>query len=295
VATLQEISDELAAVVERVAQSVVRVDARRGRAGTGIVFSPDSVLTADHVVEDEENIEVNVNGTGHKASIAGRDPSTDIAVLKVEGLKAPVAARGNISDLRIGNLVLAIGRPGELHATLGVISSLSAGLRSWRGSELSNLIQTNAELLPGFSGGPLVDIEGRVVGVNSWHLGRGISRSIPIDTAARVAEKLKAHGRIRRAYLGVGAQPVPLSQPWRDRLQQESGLMVVTVEPDAAAGKAGLLQGDTIVAMDATPLRHLQSLYSALRGLEVGSEHTLKVIRAGESRDLKITLGERTN
>jgi S1-C subfamily serine protease len=292
-ASLQDLSNELADLVERASKSVVRVDARRGRAGTGIVWDEGLVLTADHVVEHEEQIEVASNGKSTKVTIVGRDPATDLALLKAEGLSAPKASRGRIGDLKIGNLVIALGRPGELHATLGVISSLSASFRSWRGGEIERLVQTNAELLPGFSGGPLIDVQGRVVGINSWHLGRGISRAIPMDTAERVTESLRTHGRIRRAYLGVGTQPVPLAEPIKSQVKQSSGLLVVTVEADGPAAKAGLLQGDTVVGLNGNPIKHLDDLFRALRGLEVGSAHTLRVIRAGQLQDLKVTVGER--
>jgi S1-C subfamily serine protease len=292
-ASLQDFSNELAALVEAASKSVVRVDARRGRAGTGIVWGQGLVLTADHVVEHEEQIEVASDGKSTKVVIVGRDPGTDLALLQADGLSVPAAPRAKIADLKIGNIVIALGRPGELHATLGVISSLSASFRSWRGGEIERLVQTNAELLPGFSGGPLIDVQGRVVGINSWHLGRGISRAIPVDTAERVAESLRTHGRIRRAYLGVGTQPVPLADPIKGQVNQQSGLLVVTVEADGPAGKAGLLQCDTLVGLNGNPIKHLDDLFRALRGLEVGSAHSLRVVRAGQVQDLKGTVGER--
>jgi len=292
-ASLRDLSNELAGVVERTGKSVVRVEARRGRAGTGIVWDTNLIVTADHVLESDENIEVVAAAGGHKATVVGRDPGTDLALLKVDNLSAPAAPRGRAGDLKIGHLVLAIGRPGELHATLGVVSSLSASWRSWRGGEIDRLIQTNAELYPGFSGGPLVDAEGRVVGVNSWHLGRGISRAIPVDAADEVVGSLRTHGRIRRAYLGVGTQPVRLPDPIKKQLNQETGVLVITVEPQGAADRAGLMQGDTLVGLNGTLIGSLDDLFRAIRKLDVGSTHSLKVVRAGEVRELKVTVGER--
>ena len=292
-ASLQDLSTELASVVDATSKSVVRVEARRGRGGTGIVWGDRLVVTADHVVENEENIKVILDGTDSKAVVVGRDPGTDLALLRADGLSAPAAPRGRAADLKLGHLVLAIGRPGGLQATLGVVSSLSASWRSWRGGEIEQLVQSNAELYPGFSGGPLVDTSGRVVGINSWHLGRGISRSIPVEVAERVVETLKTHGRIRRAYLGVGTQPVRLPDALKSRINQESGLLVVTVEPQSAADKAGLMQGDTLIGLDGSAIRGLDDLFSGLRGLEVGSSHSLKLVRAGDVRDLKVTVGER--
>jgi S1-C subfamily serine protease len=189
--------------------------------------------------------------------------------------------------------VIALGQPGDLQVTFGIVSGLSGSFRSWRGGQVEHLIQTTAELLPGFSGGPLVDVDGRVIGINSWNFGRGISRAVPVETAERVAESLKTHGRIRRAYLGLGAQPVRLSQALASQVGQESGLLIVTVEAGGPAQTAGLLQGDTIVTIDGDPVRQLDELFGKLAALEVGSAHRLGVVRAGERKDIAITVGER--
>ncbi len=291
--TLSDLSRDVADLVGRVGPSVVRVDARRGRPATGIIWADDLVLTADHVLEQEDAIEVTGSTTTVKASIAGRDPGTDLALLRTEGLNGVPAPRGRSTDIRAGHIVIAIGQPGELEVTVGIVSGLSGSFRSWRGGQVERLIQTTAELLPGFSGGPLVDADGRVIGINSWNFGRGVSRALPVETAERVAESLRTHGRIRRAYLGVGAQPVRLSEILAKQLGQESGLLVVTVEPGGPAQKAGLLQGDTIVTVDGDPVRHLDELFGKLGALEVGSAHRLGVVRAGERKDVAVTVGER--
>src|SRR2546428_3479903 len=196
-------------------------------------------------------------------------------------------------DIGLGRVVLAIGRPGEWQVTLGTVSGLSGSFRSCRGGQVDRLIQPTAGLLPGFSGGPLVDADGGVIGINSWNFGRGVSRAVPLETADRVAESLRTHGRIRRAYLGLGAQPVRLSERLAQQLGQDSGLLVVTVEAGGPAQTAGLLQGDTIVTLDGDPLRHLDELFGKLGTLEVGSAHRLGVVRAGERKDVAITVGER--
>ena len=291
--TLSELSRDIAELVERLGPSVVRVDARRGRPATGLVWADNLVLTAGHVIEHEETMQVTGSQATMKASIAGRDPGTDLALLRVEGLKGVPAPRGRSVDVRPGHLVIAIGQPGDLQVTFGIVSGMSGSFRSWRGGQVEGLIQTTAELLPGFSGGPLVDAGGRVIGINSWNLGRGVSRALPVETAERVVESLQVHGRVRRAYLGLGAQPVRLTEALASQLGQESGLLVVTVEPDGPAQKAGLLQGDTIVAIDGDPVRHLDELYGKLGTLEVGSTHRLGVVRAGERRDVSVAVGER--
>jgi len=291
--TLSDVSGDIADLVGRLGPSVVRVDARRGRPATGIIWADDLVLTADHVLEQEDAIEVTGSTTTVKASIAGRDPGTDLALLRTEGLSGVPAPRGRSTDIRAGHIVIAVGQPGEMQVTVGIVSGLSGSFRSWRGGQVERLIQSTAELLPGFSGGPLVDADGRVIGINSWNFGRSVSRAVPVETAERVAESLKTHGRIRRAYLGLGAQPVRLSEALASQVGQETGLLVVTVEPGGPAQKAGLLQGDTIVTVDGDPVRHLDELFGKLGALEVGSAHRLGVVRAGERKDVAITVGER--
>ena len=290
--SLKDLSKEIEALVEKASQSVVRVDARRGRAGTGIVWDSGLVLTANHVVEQEEDIEVVVDGKSAKASLVGRDPATDLALLKVDGLSAPAMPRAKVSDLKPGQIVLAIGRPGSLKATFGTISAVSSPWRGWRGSEVEHLIQTNAPLYPGFSGGPLVDADGRAVGMNSWVFGRGDGRAIAMDVAERVVESLRADGRIKRPYLGIGTQQVPLPDAVKARVKQDSGLLIVAVEPQSPADKAGLMQGDTLVALNGTVTSNLEDLYAGLRKIKVGATQTVKVVRAGEVKEIALTVGE---
>src|ERR1700737_153048 len=291
--TLSDLSREIAEVAGRVGSRFVRVHPRQGRPATGIIWADNLVLTADHVLEHEDTIQVTGAQTTVKAAVAGRDPGTDLALLRTEGLKGVPAPRGRSTDIRPGHLVIALGQPGDLQVTFGIVSGLSGSFRSWRGGQVEHLIQTTAELLPGFSGGPLVDAEGRVIGINSWNFGRGVSRAVPVETAERVVESLKTHGRIRRAYLGLGAQPVRLSQALAGQIGQDSGLLVVTVEGGGPAQNAGLLQGDTIVTIDGDPVRQLDELFGKLGALEVGSAHRLGVVRAGERKDIAITVGER--
>ena len=291
-ATLKDLSDDIAALVEKASKSVVRVDARRGRAGTGIIWDSGLVLTANHVVEQEQEIEVVVDDKSLKASLVGRDPGTDLALLKVDGLTAPAMPRGKVEDLKPGQIVLAIGRPGSLKATFGTISAVSSSWRGWRGSEIEHLIQTNAPLYPGFSGGPLVDVEGRAVGMNSWVFGRGDGRAIAMDVAERVVASLKSDGRIKRPYLGIGTQEVPLPEAVKAKAKQDTGLLIVAVEPESPAHKAGLMQGDTLVALNGTTTTSLEDLYAGLRKVKVGASQTVKVVRAGELKEIQITVGE---
>ncbi len=290
--SLKDLSDDIEELVEKASKSVVRVDARRGRAGTGIVWDSGLVLTANHVVEQEEDIEVVVDEKSSKATLAGRDPATDIALLKVEGLSAPALPRAKVSDLKPGQIVIAIGRPGNLKATFGTISAVSSPWRGWRGSEIEHLVQTNAPLYPGFSGGPLVNADGRAAGMNSWVVGRGDGRAIAMDVAERVVGSLRTDGRIKRPYLGIGTQQVPLPDPVKVRVNQESGLLIVAIEPHSPADRAGLMQGDTLLALDGTTTGSLEALYAGLRKVKVGATQTVRVVRAGELKDINLTVGE---
>ena len=291
-AILSNLSAEIAQIVAGLAPSLVRVDARGGRPATGIIWADNLVLTADHVIEADDNILVTGAPTTVKASVVGRDRGTDLALLRTVGLRGAPAPRGRSADVRTGHLVLALaGTIGEQQVTMGIVGGTSSEFRSWRGGQLNALIQTTAELLPGFSGGPLVDAQGRVIGINSWNFGRGVSRALPVEVAERVAESLRAHGRIRRAYLGVGVQPIRLTETLG--LGQESGLLVVTVETGGPADKAGLLQGDTLVTVDDDPLfGRLDALFAVLRALDADSTHTFGVVRAGEVKEVMVTLGE---
>jgi S1-C subfamily serine protease len=293
-ATLQEISDGLAATVEAAGAGVVEVRARRGRSATGIVWDKEHVLTSSHSIEDADEITVVFGDKEAKGAVVGRDPGTDLALLKVDGLGATPAARGSAADLKPGQLVLAIGRPGELQATFGAVVSTQSRRRGWRGSGIDRLVRTDAHLYQGFSGGPLVDATGKVVAINSWYYGRGETKSLPVETAASIAESLAKHGRIKQPYLGIGTQPVYLAEEVRETAGQASGLMVISVEAGSPAAQAGLLQGDTLVGIGGESVAGMTDLYRALRSLDVGSKQTLQVIRAGEVKSLEVTVGERT-
>jgi S1-C subfamily serine protease len=289
---LSDLSHEIAQMVAGLAPSLVRVDARGGRPATGIIWADGLVLTADHVIEADDNILVTGAPTTVKASVVGRDRGTDLALLRTVGLRGAPAPRGRSADVRTGHVVLALGGTiGEQQVTMGIVSGTSSEFRSWRGGQTNALIQTTAELWPGFSGGPLISTDGRVIGINSWNFGRGVSRALPVEIAERVADSLRTHGRIRRAYLGVGVQPIRLSEGLG--LGQDSGLLVVTIEPDGPAHKAALMQGDTLVTVDGDPLfGRLDALFAVLRALDADSTHTFGVVRAGEVKEIAVTLGE---
>jgi len=293
---LVTISEEMANVVERAAASLVRVEGRRRMPASGIVWSADGVIvTAHHVVTRDENVRVGLPG-GERvaAAVAGRDPSTDIAVLRVEasGLAAP--AWVDPEALRVGHLVLALGRPGaDAQATLGIISALGDAWRTGGGGQVERFMQTDVVMYPGFSGGPLVDAGGRFAGLNSSALARGLSLTLPAPTLRRVVSTLLEHGHMRQGYLGVGAQPARLPDALAEELGQETGLLLVSVEPDSPAGRAGLLMGDTILALDGEPVRGLEELLGLLSADRVGQTVPVRIWRGGTLHSVDVTIGER--
>lgn len=291
---LSDLSDEIAETVSAAGDSVVRVEARGRLPATGFVWSAEGVIvTAHHVVERDENIKVGLaDGQTVPADLAGRDPTTDLAVLRAQatGLKTPGWTEPG--GVRVGNIALALGRPGRtVQATLGIVSALGEGWRTRAGGQIDRYLQTDVVMYPGFSGGPLVDAAGSVVGLNSSALLRGVTVSVPVPTVRGVVETLLAHGRIRRGYLGVGFQVVRL--PDGLELEQETGLLVASVERGSAADDAGLLLGDTIVSLNGRPVRHPDDLLALLTGESVGTSAPVRIVRGGVVQELKVTIGER--
>ncbi len=300
--SLQDYSDQLAAMVEKVTRSTARVDARYRVAGTGIVWSSDGVIvTADHVVEREENIHVQLDGTAFDAELVGRDPTTDIAVLRINSKSAVAADISDPNTLKQGNLVFAVGRPWGEEAIVsgGVVSAIGrfgfGGGWDATGQFREGLIHADLTLYPGFSGGPLADASGRVVGMNTSVIGRGMSLAVPTETLARVAAELLKEGRIRRGYLGIGVQKIPVSDSLRNKLglEQQTGLMVLTVESGGVAEKAGFLPGDMLVGANGTPLARVRELHRWLSSERAGKQAKARVIRGGEIKELNVTIGER--
>lgn len=294
---LQNLSNDLAATVAAVEPGIVRVEARRRLPASGIVWSADGVIvTAHHVVEREDKIQIGLaGGQSVPATLVGRDPTTDLAVLRSEatGLTPPTWAEAQ--SLQVGHLALALGRPGEsVQATLGIISALDGGWRTPGGSQLDQYIQTDVVMYPGFSGGPLVNAAAQVVGLNTSALLRGVNVTVPAASIRQVVEALLAHGRIKRGYLGVSTQPVRLPAALSQQLNQEAGLLLVAVEPGSPAEQGGLLLGDTIVALEGAPVRQHDDLLGLLSGDRVGKEVALRIIRGGQLQETKVHVGERS-
>ena len=293
---LQGLSDQFAAVVEKASQSVVRVDARHRVAGTGIVWSADGiVVTADHVVEKEEGIEVLLsNGKSAKAELIGRDPSTDVAALRLSGASGlSMANWTEPAQIKAGHLCFALGKPWDNTPIVsgGIINAVGVGIR---GHGRNGFVQSDVVMLPGFSGGPLVDASARVIGMNSSVLGRGVSLAIPVEVMRRVVNDLLKEGRVKRAYLGVGLQPVPLAASLSDKAGgQDRALMILTVESGGPAEQSGLLPGDILLALDGTPLTEVEALQKSLSPERVGQSVKARVVRGGEVREVTVKVGSR--
>ncbi len=293
---LSDLSQAIAATVETAGASVVRVEARPRFPASGIVWSSDGVIvTAHHIVEEEDNIQIGL-GEGHTlgAKLIGRDPTTDIAVLRAPASGLDTRAWTDPKAIHVGHLVLALGRPGTtVMATMGIVSAYGEAWRTPAGGKLDRYLQTDVVMYPGFSGGPLVDANGQFIGLNTSALLRGISLTIPATTIKSVVETLLSKGHISRGYLGIGAQPVRLPATLAKQLNQETGLLIVSVEPGGPAEKANLLLGDVIVALGNDPVRHLDDLLAALSGDRVGATVPVRVVRGGQTMELKATVGER--
>ena len=288
---LTSLSDALAETVAAGSSSVVRVEARDRVPASGIVWPEGVIVTAHHVVERDENIMVGLpDGEAVTATLAGRDPTTDLAVLRAEagGLPEPIWA--DTDGLRVGHLVMALGRPGQnVRATMGIVGALGKGWRTPAGGSLDRYLQTDTVMYPGFSGGPLVDAAGRVLGLNTSAILRGVSLTVPTSTVRRIVETILAHGRVQRGYLGVGAQPTGLPEKLAQELGQETGLLLVSVEPGSPAERGGLFLGDAIVSLAGQPVRRLDDLLAGLGGEQIGKQVPIRIVRGGQMQEITVT------
>lgn len=297
-ALLDAYSEAVTKAVESVAPSVVNVEVGpRGGSGSGFVLTPDGfALTNSHVVQGAKAVSVRLpDGRTLPAQVIGDDPETDLAVVRfaAEGL-APVRL-GDSRALRVGQLVVAIGSPYgfQCSVTAGVVSALGRSLRSRTGRLMDNLIQTDAALNPGNSGGPLVTSRGEVIGVNTAVIlpAQGICFAIPVHTAQFVVARLIRDGKIRRGFLGLGGQtaPLPRSVARAHRLGAETGVLVVSVEANGPAAAAGVAEGDVIVGFDSQAVATIDDLHRLLAQAPIGSRTALSLVRGAEKKALVVT------
>jgi S1-C subfamily serine protease len=306
---LDAYSQAVVTAAEKISPSVVKIDVaqpaktrsgesvERQGGGSGFIFTPDGlVLTNSHVVHGATRISASLpDGRRFPAQLIGDDPATDLAVVRIDGDHLVVAPLGDSQKLKVGQLAIAIGNPYgfQYTVTAGVVSALGRSLRSYSGRLIDDVIQTDASLNPGNSGGPLVTSDGQVIGVNTATIlgAQGLCFAIGINTAKFVAGRLLQHGHIRRSYIGVTAQTVPLHRRivrFYD-LPSESGAVVISLENDSPAKKARIREGDLIIAFDGKPVAGVDDLHRLLTDAKVGVTTTLTLIRHTEKLTLQIT------
>jgi S1-C subfamily serine protease len=286
--SLSAFSTELADLIERAGSFVVSLDSRPRRPASGIVCGKDLVVTADHVLHREEEITVQAGGRSYPATVAGRDPASDIAVLRVPGLAIAEPQRSD--SFRVGMLVVSISRTaaGGLSAGAGVIAAIGGPLRTGQGIVFPQVIRTDAASRPGTSGGAILDASGRVIGMTTTALLRGLPVAIPTAQVWQIASALASNRTVRRGYLGVSVQPVRLPERQGGR-----GLLVSGVARDGAADRAGLLVGDVIVGFDDRKLGDADGLQDAIAGVEPGRAVSVGILRGGVPQQVPVTIGER--
>jgi S1-C subfamily serine protease len=287
-----DLSNAMAGAVERAAASIVAVHGRPRLPSTGVHWRAGLIVTANHTVEAEREVALtDANERTLSAQVVGRDPSLDIAVLRAEVGRVPVADVAPDDDLRIGHLVLALGAGPR--ASAGIISALD--VRGARPTAAGDTLAVDLTLYPGFSGGPLVDVLGRVIGITTSGASRHLQYAVRAAAVTRLVEHVARRGTIPRAYLGVGTQPVALPEPLRQRLGlvQRTAVIAVNVKADTPAASAGLVLGDIIVSIAGQPITEPEDLVTVLRPERVGETVTVSLLRGGEPRELQVTIGER--
>jgi S1-C subfamily serine protease len=294
---LEQLSQATAGLVEQASPSVVQVNARRRLPASGIIWSVDGlIVTANHIVERDDEIAIGLpDGALLDAELVGRDPSTDLALLRVATSELTAAHWEDARNLHVGHIVLALGRPGRTaQATLGVISALGGEWKGAGGGQFDHYLQTDVAMYPGFSGGPLMLASGAIAGLNSSALVRGVSVAIPAATVRRVVDTLLAHGRVPRGYLGVGIQPLRLGEELAKDLGQDTALMIMSVEPHSPAANAGLLQGDILAKLGSVVLRQVDDLQALLASEAAGREIEADIVRAGSIQQFTVTVGKQS-
>jgi serine protease Do len=296
--TLAAFSDDLANIVESAGASVVALQARRSHPSSAVILRPGVVVTSAHTLRREDGITaVQPDGSATTATLVGVDPSTDIAVLRLESSPGTPIAFGDAATVRPGNYVVAISRDadGALAASAGVVARVGGEWRTWRGGHIDRRVELDGGLWAGFSGGPVVDARGGVIGIGTSALSRGRAVVIPGSVLKRVSDQLLARGRVSHAYLGAAVQPVEVPPALRTQLgiTNTHGLIVVSTVPQGPADSAGIMLGDTLLTLGGKPLSEIDDLKAALNADGVGKPAAVSLIRAGQIVNVEVTVGER--
>jgi S1-C subfamily serine protease len=297
-AELVELSNALAQATERAAANVVAVHAESRGSASGVIWRAGIIVTAEHTLRRDEEIHATLpDGRVVPAALAGRDPSTDLAVLKCAEASAAVPGFGNATALKPGSLTLVVGRTrasGPV-AALGAVSLVVPERRTWTGAALAPYIRLDVGLQPTAVGGAVVDAQGHIVGIATPRFARFGAIAIPAPTVNRVIDTLLKKGRIPQGYLGVGLQPVRLPEALRESLQrsEKTAAIVLEVEPESPAHKAGILIGDILIAFAGRPVARLEDVHSQLHGESIGKPLALQFVRGGAAQEVNIVVGER--
>jgi len=295
--TWAKMSEDIAQVADAVGQSVVAVQPKQAHAASGIVWQEGVIVTANHSTPSDELSVILPGGKSTVAHEKGRDPSTDLAIFSVENAEGTAVTRGDAGQLRVGHLVLALARTrrGNLTASSGIISGLMETWHTWQGGQIDRFVRPDLALYRGYSGGPLVNSKGEVVGINTTGLRRGTPITIPTSTVSRVVDELVAKGHVERPYLGVALQPVALPEDMRTKLNIGShyGLLLVHVESNGPAAAAGLMFGDIVVEIGGKSLPRTHDIRIILGGERVGEQVPIGIVRSGERKETSVTLGDR--
>jgi S1-C subfamily serine protease len=288
-----DLSGPLTAAVDRAGPAVLRL-ARHRHPASATVWDPAAglVVTTRHAVSREDSAVLTVGGEEREAQVVGTDPGTDLALLRTDPAGLTGVEFAGADQLKVGELVLALGRPGQsVRASLRIVGVVGGEVRTHWGGVLDRYIETDRGLPRGFSGGPLVDLDGRALGIDTSGLLRGADITVPTETVRRVVAELLAHGTVKRGYLGVAVQRVRLPGVLATSLGQSSGALIVRVDEDSAAARSGLVLGDVLVSLDGNPVSgpdQLRHLLVDRRGAEIDA----RIVRAGATTDIRLTVGE---
>ncbi|MFL5603924.1 MAG: S1C family serine protease [Gemmatimonadaceae bacterium] len=299
--TLSELSSQLSSAVETAGKSVVAIHARRRIPSSGIVWRDGIIVSASHTVRRDDGIPITLpNGDSAIAKIAGRDSATDIIALRIDAASADtksyVAPRADSSSLRVGSLILAVGRPGRsVSASFGIVSAVGEGWRTWQGARIDRVLRLDLAVYDGFSGGALVDASGAVLGLNNSALARGTPMALPAAAVDRVVDELLETGHVRRPFIGVAVQPVELSASLvsQHELGKDAGLLIVSIADASPADGAGMLLGDVLLEANGQPLGRPDDLLDALSSVSGGGAITLKFLRGGVVKSASVTPADR--
>jgi S1-C subfamily serine protease len=296
---LRTLSGEIVDLVTRASQATVSIGGKTQRPATGTIVAPDLVVAIDHVIDADEEAVIEIrrhDGDSFEGRLAGRDATHDVALIRVPDLQGvPLATASELPS--VGALLLSVSRTwqGRPAASLGLVGAVGGPLGVGRGARIESVIRADVASTPGISGSPLVNVSGELVGIVNAGIARGVPLALPAPLVTRVVQTLAQHGRIRRGYLGVGLQPVSLPERQRSGATRERGLLLVSVQADSPADRAGLLVGDVIVTAGDEATTRLDELHRWLGGDRIGTPLTLEVLRGGQLTSVDVTVGERAH